>query len=89
MTLSKEQYEIIDKIATKTKCDCWFSIQQDDDGNDYVFDLEENKKISLYAGVLDLYDAVKFDDNIITYNERRIISELLNYLAKYSKEETE
>lgn len=78
MTLSKEQYEIIDKIATKTKCNCWFSIRQDDNDNDYVFDLEENKKISLLAGLSLLWDSVC--DELIDHNEVLIMEELLNTL---------
>lgn len=85
MTLSKEQYEIIDKIATKTKCNCWFSIRQDDKGNDYVFDIEENKKMSLLDGLSLLWNSNW--DKLIDHNEILIIKELFNTLYIEDKRE--
>ena len=46
MTLSENEYNGLTKIARKTKCDCWFDIRQDKNGNDYVFDLENRKRLS-------------------------------------------
>ena len=58
MMLSESEYSGLTKIARKTKCDCWFDIRQDKNGNDYVFDLENRKRISLRAGMLQLFEAV-------------------------------
>ena len=44
MTLSSEEYNLLTKIARKSKMDCWFLIKQTKKGEDYVYDLENSKK---------------------------------------------
>ncbi len=58
MTLSENEYNGLTKIARKTKCDCWFDIRQDKNGNDYVFDLESGKRLPLRTAIEDLFEAV-------------------------------
>ena len=43
MTLNSEEYDLLTKIAEKSKMDCWFLIKQTKKGEDYVYDLEEGK----------------------------------------------
>ena len=50
MTLTNAEYEVLNKIAKKTKMDCWFYIKQNNKGQDYVFDLEYRKRLSLKYG---------------------------------------
>ena len=40
MTLTDEQCAVLEKIATKSKMDCWFYI----DGDNQIRDLEEAKR---------------------------------------------
>ena len=59
MTLSSEEYELLKKIASKSKMDCWFSIRQTKKGDDYVYDLENRKRLSLRTGIRQLMEGIK------------------------------
>lgn len=51
MKLEKEQWEVLNKIASKSKMDCWFSLEEIDENNDGVFDIENNEHLSLWEGI--------------------------------------
>lgn len=81
MTLSEQEYNLLDKIATKSKMDCWFTIRQKKNGDDYVYDLEESKPMSLKKGVAQLIDGIS--DMYLDYlneNECHILIGLLTKL---------
>lgn len=59
MTLSSEEYELLTKIAKKSKMDCWFLIKQTKKGEDYVYDLEEGKRLSLRTGIRQLMEGIE------------------------------
>lgn len=81
-TLTNEEYNLLNKIATKTKCDCWFSIRQDEDGTDYVFDIEEGKRMSLKAGFELLCEAINRKENNcdLTLDEEETFNKLFDKL---------
>lgn len=58
MTLTNEEYNLLVDIASHTKMDCWFDLRQDRRGNDYVYDMEQRKKISLRSGVRLLLEGI-------------------------------
>lgn len=58
MTLSTDEYNALDKIATATKMDCWFLIEQDSYGNDFIHDLENNVNLTLEEGLAQLADGI-------------------------------
>lgn len=58
MKLNGKEYELLDKIATKSKMDCWFQIRQTKGGEDYVYDLEEGKRMSLKKGIGQLIEGI-------------------------------
>ena len=62
-TLTDDEYNVLNKIASRTKNDCWFWLKQDKHGVDYVWDLEEGKRRCLKTGVGMLCDAVDDQDN--------------------------
>ena len=62
MKLTVSEYNILNKIADKTKMDCWFWLFQDKAGDDKVKDLEEGKVLSLKKGVSQL------DEGIVSYD---------------------
>lgn len=62
-TLTQVEYDLLNKIARKTKTDCWFNIEQDKNGEDYVHDLEEGKKLPLDKGVVQLLEAIDCKEN--------------------------
>lgn len=61
MTLTTEEFNTLNKIATKSGMECWFFLKQDANGDDYVYDLEERKRISLRRGVSYLADGFYCD----------------------------
>ena len=58
MRLKDDEIRGLCEIARKTKCDCWFDIRTDKNGNDYVFDLEAGKRIGFKTGVSQLAEAM-------------------------------
>ena len=78
MTLSSEEYELLDEIARKSKMDCWFSIRQAKNGDDYVYDLENRKRLSLRTGIQQLMEGIKgMYDMYLDENAYGIIINLL------------
>jgi hypothetical protein len=57
--LSDEEYNVLNKVARKTKMDCWFSIKQID-GQDYIDDLEAGVCLDLKEGIGDLVDGLDY-----------------------------
>lgn len=78
MTLNSEEYDLLTKIAEKSKMDCWFLIKQTKKGEDYVYDLENSKKISLRTGIRLLMEGIDgMYDMYFEDNERDIMIKLL------------
>jgi hypothetical protein len=53
MILTEKEFNVLEKIASKSGMDCWFQIAQKEGDNpyDYVFDLDGEKEIPLAKGV--------------------------------------
>lgn len=83
-TLTDVEYNVLNKIAEKTKMDCWFYIKQDRNGVDFIWDLEEHEKICLRTGVRLLYDGIgckeNYDNCHLTAGEDKTFQELLEKL---------
>ena len=58
MKLTVSEYNVLNKIADKTKMDCWFWLFQDKNGDDKVKDLEQGKVLSLKRGVSQLNEGI-------------------------------
>ena len=84
MTMTAAQYAVLNKIARRTKMDCWFLIKQDENGNDYVFDLEECASIELADGVNGLMEGLDCPENIeschLNWIEKIVLCELCKML---------
>ena len=81
MTLNHDEYELLTKIAEKSKMDCWFLIKQTKKGEDYVYDLEEGKRLSLRTGIRQLMEGIdSMYDMYFEGNERDIMISLLSRL---------
>lgn len=81
MTLTNAEYEVLNKIARKTKMDCWFYIKQNNKGQDYVFDLEYRKRLSLKCGIKQLIDGIiDIDIFELSDNEKFTLIKLLGDL---------
>lgn len=57
MILSEMEYNALDKVATASKMDCWFSVQQKDD-EDFVFDLENDCRMELREVITQLAEGM-------------------------------
>ena len=81
MTLNHDEYELLTKIAEKSKMDCWFLIKQTKKGEDYFYDLEEGKRLSLRTGIRQLMEGIdSMYDMYFEGNERDIMISLLSRL---------
>ena len=84
MTMTAAQYAVLNKIARRTKMDCWFLIKQDENGDDYVFDLEECASIELADGVNGLMEGLDCLENIeschLNWIEKTVLCELCKIL---------
>jgi len=80
MILTDNAFKVLTKIADKSKMDCWFCIKQGKNG-DYVYDLENGKRLSLRQGVKQLIDGC-IDLNIdeLTNDEKYTLVKLLGEL---------
>lgn len=84
-TLSEEQFNLLDKIATNSGMDCWFCIKQHvrgkHAGEDYIYDLENNKPISLRKGVNELIEGMSdYDVNSLSSEEINTLETILIYI---------
>ena len=83
-TLTDDEYKVLSKVARKTGCDCWFIIKQDCHGVDYVYDLEERKRMCLKTGVGMLSDSIdcqeNFDNCRLDNDERKTLWDLFEKL---------
>ena len=76
--LSNEEFNVLNKISSKSKMDCWFYLKQDKDGNDYVYDLEQSKELSLTDGILMLDNNItSIDDYELSEDEKCIYISLI------------
>ena len=83
-TLTAAQYAVLNKIARRTKMDCWFLIKQDSSGQDYVYDLEEGYCVELDVGIGQLMEGLDCPENVESCNlcwiEESVLRELCRIL---------
>lgn len=75
--LTNEEYNILNDISRKTKTDCWFMLDTDKEGFDCVYDLENNRKVTLRFAVQQLNDAIISELLDISIEEINVYSLLL------------
>ena len=59
MQLTTYEYNVLQKITSLTKTDCWFWLKQDENGNDYVYDLENNEPLDWPTAIEELDEAIR------------------------------
>ena len=77
--LSNEEYNVLNKIASQTKMDCWFYLSSYK-GGDCVVDLEESKVITLYQGISMLNEGIVPELLSLTDEEIGVYTNLLEQL---------
>ena len=86
MTLSSEEYDLLNKIAKKSNMDCWFSIRQTKKGDDFIDDLENGKRLSLATGIYQLMEGIEgMYDMYFNESEYVIIINLLLSLLTHGR----
>lgn len=77
MKLANEEYNVLIVLSNKAKMD-WFNIETDNNGNDYIMDYEENKKLDLKTGILMLDSGLTdIDDYDLKEEEKEIYKKLI------------
>ena len=62
-TLNNKEHNVLNKIADKTKMDCWFAIRQKKDGTDYIYDMENRKRMCLKNVISQLVEGIDCIEN--------------------------
>lgn len=75
--LTTNEYNALQHITSINKMDSWFSIRQTNKGEDYIYDLEERKRISLKAALEYIHDGLLEEDFWeLLPKEQRALNEL-------------
>lgn len=56
--LTDDEYNVLQKISSKTHMDEWFWLEESDDGIDYVRNLDDESHMTLFDGVLELTEGI-------------------------------
>lgn len=83
--LTDEEYNLLNKIARKTKMDCWFAIDGDEyEGKEWIVDIEEEITYDLKEGIDYLMQGLDCIENFtacnLTSKEVLTLNDLLNKL---------
>ena len=77
--LTEAEYSALVKIARHTGCDTWFKIRQNSDGTYYVFDRENDEKMSFEGAIMllsDSYAVTSASDCRLSSEEEKAWNEL-------------
>ena len=81
MRLADNEFNVLNKIATESKMDCWFCLAQDKRGNDYVLDIENDCRMTINQGVSELVEGMTdYEDYNMTKEEIETFEGLLDKL---------
>lgn len=80
--LTNEEYNLLNKITSRTKTDCWFWLDTDRSGFDCVKDLERGYRITLRFAVKILNEALEGCTDLLdlTTEEIEIYGQLMEKL---------
>lgn len=76
--LTQEEWDVLDKLSSKSKMDCWFWIDTDQRGNNFIQDQESGEVMSLYDGINQLAEGLtSLDDYELTMEEKLCFTTLM------------
>lgn len=88
--LTDEEFNVLNKIATNTKMDCWFFLINEGE-EDVIFDLEKDRVINFADGLENLFEGVDGldyrDDVGLTDDEIKVFLKLIGELSVIETEE--
>ena len=83
MKLTNEEFNLICKITNKAKID-WLEIRTDENGNDYIVDIEDAESYSLVDGLLMLNDCLtELTDYMLSEDEINVYTKLIHNIKIY------
>ena len=75
--LTDEQANVLEKIASVSKMDCWFTVTDDN----HIWDAEEERMMDTKDGVRDLVDGMTdYDFGCLVDDEKLVLVKLLGSL---------
>lgn len=82
MVLTNKEYKLLCKIARQSKMDCWFYIKQTKKGEDYVYDLENRKRMSIRTAIYQLMEGIEgmYDEYLDEQDRETMILLLLKLI---------
>ena len=63
-TLTSYEFNVLNKVLDKTGMDCWACLKQDCHGVDYIYDMEERKRLCLRTGVGMIAEGLDCQENL-------------------------
>lgn len=83
-TMTDEEFNVLNKVIDRTGMDCWAFLKQDCHGVDYVWDMEERKRLCLRTGVSMVAEGLdcqeNFDNCYLEDNEKITLKNLFEKL---------
>ena len=81
LVLSTDEFNALNKIASATKMDCWFYIEEQN-GIDYIYDLENDCQLDLKEAVMMLFEGMVEPVEDEFYNLTKVEIDAFNNLVK-------
>jgi hypothetical protein len=78
--LSDAEYNVLNKITSQTKMDCWFYISVTPNGGDCIVDIEEGTVLNIRHGISMLNEGIVPELLVLTDDEICVYTNLLQEL---------
>ena len=79
--LTDDEYNVLQKISSKTHMDEWFWLEESEDGKDYVRNLDDESQMTLFDGILELTEGiVSYELCELSDGEIKVFEDLLKKL---------
>ena len=83
-TLTDDEFVVLNKVTRKTRTDYWCCLKQDCHGVDYIYDMEERKRMCLKTGVGLIAEALDCQENLdncfLEDSEKKTLKDLFEKL---------
>ena len=83
-TMTDDEFNVLNKVIDRTGMDCWAFLKQDCHGVDYVYDMEERKRICLRTGVGMIAEGLDCQENLdnccLDNTEKTVLKDLFTKL---------
>lgn len=84
-SLTNNEYTALQDITRINGMDCWFCLKQNKHGEDYIYDLEERKRLSITKALEYICEGLFYEDLFLLPNEEQEALEKM--VRRYLKED--